>query len=259
MSTLSILIPSIRTDNRAKLCESIEKACTRYKYEVLFVGPTFDGKLLKADKIRWIMEMGSPNRALQVAASYARNKYILNSVDDGMFAPGSIDKAMDQMEKLTRKDVVNLRYSEADTEAERKPMPMKYWTSMWYHPPLRLPGINKSFALSMHFLMHRDYYVELGGIDCIRYEYHSYAIHDLMIRLQTDGGRIIQSEVEGQICTHLTERAGDHGPVHDAQTLNDEPTFQAIYSIPDYKPEIRINFDNYKDAPIVWTRRFKGK
>lgn len=252
------MVPGIRVHNWKKLFDSAVEACKKYTFEMLFVSPygSLPESLSYEPRVRIICDFGSPNRALQLAAINSLGEFICNTVDDGVFTPGCLDSALDQFkEELTEKDVLNLRYREAD-EGDPLPMPMEYWR-MLYHPELRLPDIKIDYSLSMHFIMMKKRYMFLGGIDCQMFEYHSYALHDLMIRLQVDGGKIHHSNMEGQICTHLTNRAGDHGPVHDAQTQNDQPRFQHLYSgMFDVNKRIRLGINNWVYSSPIWTRRF---
>lgn len=57
-------------------------------------------------------------------------------------------------------------------------------------------------------------------------------------------------------CSWTPGTSGDHGPIHYAQTKNDEGLYQKIYNDPESIERIKINFDNWQHSPELWVRRF---
>ena len=105
--------------------------------------------------------------------------------------------------------------------------------------------------------MKLDYFKELGGWDC-RYEYVNHSLHDLMFRVQADGGRLYDSQTDATTCNHFVDKTGDHAPIYDAQTFHDKPKFDAIYSVPNAAANrIKIDLNNWEQQPEVWDRRFE--
>lgn len=51
-------------------------------------------------------------------------------------------------------------------------------------------------------------------------------------------------------------KRGDHSPIHHAQVDHDQPIFKAMYSNPNILEEREVEYDNWKQAPEIWERRF---
>jgi len=82
------------------------------------------------------------------------------------------------------------------------------------------------------------------------------AYTDLAIRLQRMGIVFKHQNKLMFKCSHLPNHEGDHGPIHDAQQLKDEPLFVKMYSDEFALNRIHIDINNWKSAPEIWTRRF---
>jgi len=252
-------MPAIRTHNWLEFYESAKKACKRYTFEIVIVSP-FDlpDELKGKENITLVMDYGNPSRCTQIANLKATGEFLYNCVDDGVFLEDSIDLALDYFKNnLTDSDVINMRYREAQGRTGG-PLPLNFWDAHT-HEELRLPGIKPEWKISLHFLMKRSHYLYLGGIDC-QFEYSNHGIHDLMFRLQSLGGVIVDSQLEGLNCTHYMGRTGDHAPIHDAQVTHDSPIFKTMYLDPDAaKNRNKLNINNWTKCPEVWKRRFTRK
>src|SRR5690242_5076466 len=170
MTDVSIFLPAIRTHNWKKFYDSIKPAIGPYSFEVIFASP-FDlpTELSGIPNIKLVKDYGSPTRAAQLAALASEGQYLLHCVDDGVFFEHSIKEAIFMLRTyLTEKDVINLRYRE-NAGYSGSPLPFNFWWA-WTHSELQLPGINKNWKISLHFLMSRNYFMELGGFDC-QFEY----------------------------------------------------------------------------------------
>ena len=119
----------------------------------------------------------------------------------------------------------------------------------------KLPYVPGHYLLIMSALMKRSYLVEMGGWDC-RFEQPGLAGPDLSVRLQNDGAEVVL----GERCIDVSHERGTllHKPIEDAHFQNDRPLFQKIYKRKPSQHRSRIDFDNWKQAPAVWARRFKG-
>jgi hypothetical protein len=121
---------------------------------------------------------------------------------------------------------------------------------------MQIPGIEEGWKICLHFFMKLDYFKELGGLDC-RWEYSNHAILDMNFRVQEDDGKIVNFPRVAAAFTHFPGGSGDHGPIKDAQEGPDTQLFNSIYTKPKAARErIKINYDNWKEQPDVWTRRF---
>ena len=251
---VSILCPTIRTHLLPAFYESAEKACKNNSFEVVFISP-FEKPEYFNDKsnVKWIVDYGSPSRASQIGALQCEGTYIYNTVDDGLFVEGCIDAAVEQFKEYQPNDIINMRYRESENATKKEAFPESYWIvkTGFPFPPA---GVSGDWKIALHFFMRRDYFCELGGMDC-RFEYVNHGAHDLVFRAQLAGSTIYLSKVEGLICTHIPERTGDHGPIHDAQTTHDEPLFNKLWATPKRGLET-VDMHQYKEFPEVWERRF---
>jgi len=257
MIDLSIFLPAIRTPKWDAMYDSITKSCTKYSWELVMCGPFELTDYLKTkNNVKMIIDLGSPSRCAQLASFECEGKLIYHCVDDALFLENSIDQAIDfYKQKCKHKDVVNMKYREG-LNYSGNPMPEAYWIA-WFHEPLRLIGIPNHFKISLHHLMDAEYFRELGGYDC-EYEYQNFNLHDLMFRLQADGGIIYDSPTDATTCDHFVGSTGDHAPINEADAQHDHPLFRKTYSDPNilqYRKKIDPN--NWAQQPAVWTRRFK--
>ena len=169
--------------------------------------------------------------------------------DDGLFTPNSIERCIDLHNTLPHKDVVGIRYTEGRNYGG-VPMHPDYWLAH-HHPPLRVvPPHYKIFIVGMFKLA---YFRELGGWDC-RFEHLNMNCHDLAFRVQRDGGIIHLSP--DIVCDHdWNPNEGDHIAVQEAYDQNDLGLFQQLHST-DQTQRIHIDYNNWKESPKVWKRRF---
>lgn len=258
MIDVSVLMPAIRTQNWMRMYQSLCKSCQGHSFELVLVSPfdlppEFEG----IKNVRLLKDFGHPTRAAQIGLLACQGRLIYHCVDDALFHPGAIDLAINLYDEYCHpKDVVNMRYTEGSQFSGQE------WThSFWFahfHPELRLPGVNVSWKIAPHFLMSTQYLYDLGGWDC-QFEYINHPLHDLMFRLQADGGRIFESSTNATSCDHHGGRTVDHAAIHDAQVINDLPIFEKMYSTPDAaKNRIHLDINNWKSTPDYWARRFKG-
>ena len=259
MYDVSILIPAIRTHNWLMMYGSLANSCKKHSFELVLVSP-FDlpENMRHFKNVKLIRDYGPPTRAAQIGSLHCEGKLMYHCVDDAIFLPDSIDKGIEQYNQICGyKDVINMRYREG-VNYSGQTMPMGYWTA-WHHGELRTPGIPQNYKISLHHMFDINYFRELGGWDC-QFEYINHPLHDLMFRVQADGGKLYDSVVDATTCDHYINKTVDHGPIFDAQTYSDKPKFDAIYSKPGAaEKRIHLDINNWKDAPAVWDRRFKAK
>ena len=257
MFDISVFMPAIRTHNWLMLYGSLQNSCKKHSFELVMVSPFDLPEDMKHFKnIKLIKDYGAPSRCAQIAALHCEGKLVYHCVDDAIFLPNAIDKAIEQYNEICgKKDVINMRYREGVDYCGQS-MPMGYWHA-WFHDPLRLPGILPHYKISCHHMLDSEYFKELGGYDC-QYEYVNHGLHDLMFRIQADGGKLYDSSVDVTTCDHYINKTVDHGPVADAQDQHDRPKFDELYSQNNIaQKRIYIDLDNWKNCPEVWDRRFK--
>lgn len=107
--------------------------------------------------------------------------------------------------------------------------------------------------------MNKNYFIELGGFDC-QFHYQDKAIHDLIFRAQFNGSRIFHSPIH--VC--IAEWSPGEQRRSSAQFImlkfgHDEPIFKTLYSNPFILEEREVDYDNWKQAPEVWDKRFSRK
>ena len=252
---ISVLIPSIRTPNWSIVLDTLKESCKRYSYEVVFIGPFDPPGGVDLSKVTYIKSYRCPSAAAQQGAEHCKGELLYHCVDDAKFIPGAIDAATDLYKQVCGyKDTVNMRYTE-DDDYSGKTFPLEFWNAH-HHPPMRLPGVPGHYKIALHFLVNTKYFLELGGFDC-GYEYLNFNLHDLMFRLQYDGGRIFDSPTDVTNCNHYGNRRVDHGVIEDAYP-HDKDRFTGKYMNPNaLTPEnVRIDVNNWRNQPEVWARRF---
>jgi hypothetical protein len=248
MYDISILVPAIRTTRWHALYKSIEASCNKYKWQLVLVTP-FDlpQELQGYDNIKVIKECGQVSRAVQRGMLELDSELVFLTVDDCTLMENSLDSCIDEYQsKCTYDDVLNVRYSEnGDIQPE------SYYSARILAGTLG--GVNKDWQLAPQFIMHKEKFIALGGFDC-QFEYINEPVHDFMFRLQKSGGKIYHSMTHCCIASWYESTTGDHAPIHWAQVAHDWPIFAQMYRVPNDR--LIIDYDNWKNTPEIWERRF---
>lgn len=256
MIDISFVMPGIRTHNWPAVVDSIAKSCTRYTYEIIFAGPFDPPGGLPCTK--YIKTYTRPSAACQIAAAAATGRLYNGTADDALFIPNAVDAAIDLYDSLNnKKAIINMRYTEGDNYSGST-FPESFW-SPHSHQPLALPGVPVHYKTCMSPMMDREYYIELGGLDCA-YEYPNFNLSDFIFRAQYDGATVHHSPTDVNNCNHYGNRSVDHAPIEDAHVI-DMALFRNKYSNPNALQDhgARIPFDNWKNYQQPWERRFSGK
>jgi len=229
MIDLSIFCPAIRIPNWDRMYDSIVQSCKKYSWELVMCGPFELTEYLKTkNNVNMIKDLGSPSRCAQLASFECNGRLLYHVVDDALMLENSIDESIDFYNSICgHKDVVNMRYKEGAGYSGAS-MPIVYWTAQ-YHGDLRLAGIPQDSKISLHHLINIEYFRELGGYDC-EFEYQNFNLHDIMLRVQADGGKLYDSPIDVTTCNH---GQNDHNAIEKAHHEHDLPLFQKIYSNPD--------------------------
>lgn len=257
MIDISFLVPTIRPNNLPDFMLSLERSCMNYNWEVVFISPFDRPKSLKeyGGIIKWVKDFGSPSRCSQIGLFECVGKLVAHTVDDAIFFPGALDECVDLYnKKCGKKDVINMRYIEGPNFSGSKVSDQ--WWFAHYHEQLRLPGVKKEWKISLHHMLSLDYLMELGGYDC-RFNHMNFNLHDLMFRIQHDGGKIIDSPNFVTNCNQFATDTVDHAPIFNSHNEHDLPLFTNLYS--DSKAvekRVKIDVNNWAEEPAIWDRRF---
>ena len=253
---LSIFLAGIRPQNWLALYQSIPNSTIITDYELVIVSPyDLPLELQNIDNVRLIKDWGKPTRCYQLGLLHSRGEYVVWGADDGIFSPTlAIDKAFDIIPG--NKGVVSFKYQEGSPRAKgNKNRNENEWWRLGSFGVLReIPFVPNHYFLIMNALIKRSYFMETGGWDC-RFEQLGMAGPDMSIRLQNDGAEVVM----GEMFMSVTHEKGTqlHKPIEDAHKKNDMPLFKQIYTNKSSQSRARVDFDNWKHTPAVWSRRFK--
>lgn len=255
---LSVCIPGIRVRNWRGFFDSIVKSVGNYSFELIIVGPFFpDLDLYNEPNFKYFRDFGSPCRSAQIAMSLAEGEFVTWGSDDGLFTDNSLSNCLDLLSKLDlEKDGIIIQYSEGRDMSGTQPDP-SYWLAHT-HEDQRVAGVPNNFNIAPVAMYHRKLFEQIGGWDC-RFENLNISCHDLAYRVQKNGGKFSLSPDLVLCCDwspgYLAEI--EHVPVHDAHFENDIPLFNELYREPNDR--MKIDFNNWKLSPQVWTRRFRER
>ena len=247
---ISILIPGIRPDLWKSVYDSVQD-CFHGTWEIVFAGPSFPSNLSGVPNIKWIHSLASPMVCRQMALIEARGDYICYAADDVTFCAKALDEAYITMVGRDHMDFVVGKYAEGEgTKMLHDP----YW-HLNHHGFLQqiMGPYRKDYFLVNTGLIPRKLMIDIGGFDC-QFECCAMGCCDLSLRLQIHGAKGILQNNPFFTSTHLPGLAGDHGPIHDAQTQHDMPLFLDIW-----KSQLNrtlVPLDNWKQQPERWERRF---
>ena len=291
MYDISVCLSAIRKDNWVRLYNSIVESIGDYTFELILCGPHKEppDELKDLDNVSCIYDLGAPTRAQQISMKNASGRYVTWAADDGWFVPeihpcptcgfregGSQQRTISLAECISELDAepaekkcVVAEYLEGGVNSIGHPM-----CFINRHAPVRSHLYPDDFLIFNCVIIPTQYFKDLGGFDC-RFEACPMAFIDLGARAQLDGIKTIYKGVIFE-CTHSPGEQGDHGPVHHAQIDHDQPLYESIWNPDrDLRPDrrdqypekwvaanaasaarIKIDFDNWKQAPEVWERRF---
>ena len=256
-SKLSVLVAAIRPWNWRKLYDSIAKSYSG-EWEVIFVGPYPPlPEDVDLPNLVFIKDWGSSMRAQQIALTHAKGEYCTWVADDGWFLPNALDQAFKQTEDedwdTLGVDGIIGRYWEG--EGDHKAMDNPEYYRLNFHDGARSKWIPDDCPLLNLTIAPTETIKFYGGWDCI-FETIPMALCDLGVRMHLGGVRFKLCDAALYACTHTPGHEGDHGPIHDGQTLVDMPLFKSMWDGPEDPKRMFIKIDNWKKAPARWERRF---
>lgn len=253
MPELSILMPSIRFSKLKKLYNSILWS-TKRTFELIIVSPydCLPEELLQYKNIKHFKDLGSPSRCLQIASNLAEGKLLNFMADDGVYLPNAIDESIDKLHEMggDYKNIVVCKYFEATDRVQ----PPEYYT-LNYHDCSKSTYFPNNWLFCNSGLIYREYFEELGGIDC-KYEVQAMALIDLAVRFNRDKANIKLIDTNLVRLDWSPGGTGDHQPIYEGQTFFDEPLYKETYKNGYKHLPIKIEISNWKQADAVWNRRW---
>tara|TARA_R110001599_G_scaffold334502_2_gene550864 strand:- start:90 stop:884 length:795 start_codon:yes stop_codon:yes gene_type:complete len=259
---ISIILPAIRVENWDALYDSICLSTSR-KFELIICGPyALTEKLQSLTNVKYVKDFGSPTRASAIASLLAEGKLITWVTDDAIMIKDSLDMAINLLYSMgdNYKNVIISKYLEGQTGRQKTHQPDYYFKingRPGFRPCSYSPHISDDWWIFNTAIMYRQFFEELGGLDC-NFEHAAMADTDFAIRAQVADANVKMTQVLMYDCDH---GQADHKPIEIAQVQFDEPRLQTKYRDPEWKEKIEtnININNWKDFPIVWERRFTVK
>lgn len=249
---LSVIVPSIRPGNLKRLYESIGQAFSG-EYEMVVVSPYKLPRSMEGVKnLKFIEDWGTPIRAQQRGLLACEGEYVSWAADDGFFYPGTIDIAMKTLADKDYKTLVVGKYYEHSENPEMNRISYYYINT---HQGSRSRFIANDCLMIMVGIVSKRLLFEIGGWDCT-FEVCPMAYNDLSVRLYNYQCTFLFQEEIMFRCSHMPGKSGDHGPIHDAQTIFDQPMFRLLYSQKESQRRMFIDLNNWKNSPERWVRRF---
>jgi hypothetical protein len=259
MVELSIIVPGVRKENWDLLYQQTEQACKNHTFEMIFAGPHQPSDfLLSKSNVSSIIDFGTPSRCLQIAAANVKGKFITWLADDAHVIENSIDSALELLKsKNAEKDIICMRYIEGENRNGNPANFADFYWVAWTHPDLQLEGVEKSWKIPCVMMISSDYFRNMGGLDC-DFEHINFNVHDLAFRSQRNGSVVHMSPDFIMNCDWEPHRNASNSPVIAAYP-SDKARFQSKYfsKYEVSKNPIRIDFNNWKNSPEKWFRRFR--
>ena len=257
---LSIVIPSINPEAWLRLFSQLTSTITQHKFELICVGPFFPSKELETyNNFIFVRDFGCPSRCFQIGSVMAKGKYI-SFISDDCVIEKTFDDCISFMDAYAGiKDGMNLLYSEGQGYTGDQDKDPNYWKP-YTHGALRMNHIRPDWSVATCFLYRTDFFRCMGGLNC-QFEHVNMNSHDLAFRAQRNGTRIYQSPRK----THSADwhpwevDESKKGPIQLSFEQNDMPLFKKMYHDSLSEPPIFIDYDNWRNAPCIWPRRFITK
>jgi hypothetical protein len=255
MYKISLCLAGIRPHFWVNFYQSAVAACTRYDWELVIISPfEMPEELKQHNNIKFIKEFGNPVRATQRGLSICEGQLVTFPADDGVFLKDSLDSAIDLWNaQCSEKDGIVMRYREG-AGGNVSSFPLEYWNA-GYHIDTNHLNLGHDYKVAPQPMVDTKNLIEMGGFDCSVFECMSWATHDQNYRLQRNGGIFHLSPLEVQSCDNYGATGVDHAPIYHAHFV-DQAAFNSIYTNPEVKNRIKIDFDAWKNVPERWERRW---
>lgn len=253
---LSLCLAGIRPQFWENVFKSAADSCQRHSFELIIVSP-FDlpEPLRRVQNIRHLKDYGPPTRASQLAVNLSEGRLISFPCDDGIFLSEGNDHAIELFDRINkRKDGIVMRYREA-AGMKGETFPEEYWYAR-RHLNTKELHLDEHWKIACQPMISKDYFREIGGVDCLSFECMAYATHDLCYRIQRDGGVFHLSPKDVMNADNYGETGVDHAPVFFGQKENDEKNFFSMYRSKEVKKRVKVDFHNWENSSSVWARRW---
>lgn len=245
---ISIIIPTIRTYNWDRVYNSIGD---KIDFELIFIGPepNVSSDCWKDKRVKFIRDHGSPVRCSQIGLLACTGDMISILADDCKYETLNLYEAAQILEKESEcdKNVIITKYTEGGDNEQND----DYYKLIYAYPFVNYTQEQKSWLIFNSSIGWRSYYERLGGWDC-RLQTPAMSHADFSVRAQRDGCNVLFYKKKLCACSHMPNRTGDHGPIHDAHEQLDIPTYQRIYY--GEPNRIIIDINNWRNSEEVWMR-----
>lgn len=257
---LSVIMPCIHTNKVSDVYNSIKKSFKSFNgsFELIIIGPSRPDYM--RNDIRFIESWASPVVCQQLGLIHAQGRNITRMVDDGLYVPGALQRAVDKLETMAQvESAVILKHTETNVKVDRnhkdfQDMSNPDFYCLTYHHQTLKPYVPAHYKIMNFGVLMTAALLAVGGWDC-QFETLAIAELDLSIRLQMAGARIELSDEIVVHCGWTPGEEGDHAPMHHGFFADNEK-YSKIYSDPSCEDRVRIDLDNWKMAPEKWGRRF---
>ena len=248
---LSIILGSIREKKLSTVYHSILESY-HGDWEFIAVAPyELPSDLKEKTNIKFIQDWGNPTRSWQIALLHSEGEYIHYTADDATYFPNTLDKALELLQGEDDKTLVMSKYYEGKDNLPLMASDCYYHFS--YHRTLNILNYSGDYWILNVGTAKKKLFEEIGGWDC-RFESTAIANIDFSMRVQNYGVKIIIQRDPIMLCDWQLGLTGEHHPIHDAQTYHDLPLLKHEKQTLIRRTTIDIN--NWKDAEVIWKRRF---
>lgn len=249
---LSIITPAMRTHYWPRFLNSIQKSCTKFQYEIIFISPFDLPENLKSDNILYLKSFSTVPVCIQKGTLLATGDLICHAVDDSVFYENTLDLSIEYfLNKMKYDDAITLTYTENTNNMNIK----EKWQIKNISEFTGLKCVNPEWTTFVQPMMYKSKFIEMGGLDC-SFEYSNHPHHDLAFRMNTLGSNIEVVPFSVSYAFHMPGSTGDHEPIQSAQEGPDATRFKNKWSGNDC-PKTLIDYNNYIEYDKVWERRFK--
>ncbi len=253
MSSISVILPSIRPFLLENCIASVADGAGDMPWEVIVVGPKpLPAALEDVHNIKYVKDFGSPSRAANIGLQLVENEFATILSDDCTVNPGIYKKIVADQYGLTRDrmSVVGMKYNEGGSINQPG-----YWLAK-SHPQFKdLNGIPDSMPVAPMFVVESQllkYYI--GGWDC-SFECINWGGHDLIARAYHMGINVKvwpDSFAEVAWGPGIDGLYNDHRPLWESDQQNTELFRKRWMTRPN-----QIVPTPFQLAERVWKRRFK--